>query len=132
MNSSRKSTKPASGDAVYLLQDANYNVVATLSAGGEMAIVDGEAPRLALGVDRDLLQLPIEDADDVSVPARPYAAANVLRRRRLVRLGHLNVPIPIDLPRVFLEVREPRDRQRQHAARSTSAKILPTCVRVVP
>ncbi|MCH8806241.1 MAG: hypothetical protein IH986_09160 [Planctomycetes bacterium] len=33
-------TDPANGDAVYLLQDANYNVVATLSAGG--AVPAGE------------------------------------------------------------------------------------------
>ncbi|MBU0639424.1 MAG: hypothetical protein KKB50_11215 [Planctomycetes bacterium] len=52
--------------------------------GGDVAVVGGEATRLPLGMDGDLLKLLIEEADDVPVPADPDPLAEVVRPHRLI------------------------------------------------
>ena len=55
-----------------------------------------ELARLALEVKRDLLEPLIEDPDQVAIPADPHLPAQVLRRHRVVRLGHLDVAVAMD------------------------------------
>ena len=76
--------------------------------GNDMAVVGGEASRLTLGVNRDLLQPLVEEPNGVPIPTRPHPAPHILRRGRVVRLGHLDVAVAVDLPLGFLEAGESR------------------------
>ena len=62
-----------------------------------------EAARLVAHVQRDLLEAMIEDPHYPRVPTDPHAAAQVLGRRGVIGLGHLDVAVAIDRALRFLE-----------------------------
>lgn len=61
----------------------------------------------------DLLPLVVEHADQMRVPANPHAAADVLRRRGVVRLVDLQMAVAIDGAPGLAEQGEAIRRQRR-------------------
>ena len=82
-----------------------------------VAVVGAGAARLLLHVHRDHRHLLVEDPHQVPVPTRPHPTAHVFRRNRVIRLGHLHVPVAMDAALGFAERSEPPGRQRQQRRR---------------
>ena len=80
--------------------------------GVDMLVVRAELPGLLLNVNGDLLHSLGVDSHQVPVPAYPETTTDVLRRNRVIRLGHLHVPVAMHRPLGLLEQREPARRQR--------------------
>ena len=80
--------------------------------GVNVLVVCAELAGGLLNMHGDLLHLLGANPHQVPVPAYPHAAANVLRRNRVVGLGHLHVPVAMHAALGFLEQREPTRRQR--------------------
>src|SRR5271169_593155 len=59
-----------------------------------------------------LLHSVVEDSHQPQVPPYPERVAPVLRRHRVIRLSHLDMPIPMHDPFPFMEEREPLHWQR--------------------
>ena len=80
--------------------------------GVDVFVVRAELPGLLLNVHGDLLHLLGKDPHQVTVPAYPETTTDVLRRNRVIRLGHLHVPVAMHRPLGLLEQRESARRQR--------------------
>ena len=71
-----------------------------------------EAARLLPHMHAHLLHAVVEDPHQPQVPPHPQRVAQVLRRHRVICLGHLDVPVPMHDPLPLMEEREPLQRQR--------------------
>ena len=80
--------------------------------GVNVLVMRAELPGLLLSVHRDLLHLLGKDPHQVTVPTYPETTTDVFRRHRVIRLGHLHVPVAMHRPLGLLEQREPARRQR--------------------
>ena len=53
----------------------------------------------------------VEDAHQPRVPANPHGTSQILRRRRVISLGHFHMAVTIDLALGFVKVAERFQRQ---------------------
>ena len=67
---------------------------------------------------------PIEDARTSRASHRTQTCVPDTRAARVIRLGHLDVPVPIHLPLGFVKVGEPFPRQRQQRRAAPLLKEL--------
>lgn len=77
----------------------------------QVLILRLEGPRLDLDVNRDRLHLAVEHPYEMTIPTGPYPATGILRGNRVIRLGHLDVTVPVHRPSAFLKAGESTGRQ---------------------
>src|SRR5207244_8187694 len=72
----------------------------------EVLRLRAEAARFVPNMHSDLLQLVVEDAHQPTVPARPDAAGQVLRRHGVIGALDLDVAVAVDDSPCLVEARE--------------------------
>ena len=77
-----------------------------------MLRVGAEAALFVPHVNGDLLPAMIEQMHQSSIPTHPDLAAQIFGRRRVVGLGHFDVPVTIHFAPRFLEAWEAIQTQR--------------------